>query len=125
MYTLCLQRDFIARHFLVGGDWGEENDVHSHPYRVEVRLSAEALDAHGYLVDLDHLETVLDACVARYQDRVLNDLAEFEGVNPSIEHLAKRFFDAMTRRLSERSFSVVEIRIWETGKAWASYRESR
>jgi hypothetical protein len=29
MYSLSLQRDFIASHYLVGGDWGPENDPHA------------------------------------------------------------------------------------------------
>lgn len=123
MYTLMLKRSFIARHYLIGGDWGAENEVHSHPYRVEVRLSAEHLDQHGYLVDLEKLEGFLDACVARYQDQVLNDLPEFTEINPSIEHFSKRFFDVFMLRIKDYRFKRVEIRIWENEVAWASYRE--
>ena len=32
MYTLGIKRDFIARHFLIGGDWGAENLPNSHHY---------------------------------------------------------------------------------------------
>ena len=123
MYTLMLQRHFSARHFLVGGDWGAENDLHSHAYRVEVRLAAEDLDQHGYLVDLEALEIWLDACVACYQDKVLNDLSDFKGVNPSIEHFAKRFFDCLRQRIADQRFEYMEIRIWENDMAWASYRK--
>ncbi|MEZ4656751.1 MAG: 6-carboxytetrahydropterin synthase [Caldilineaceae bacterium] len=38
MYTLAVQRDFVAQHFLIGGDWGPENQWHSHHYRLEVQL---------------------------------------------------------------------------------------
>ena len=33
------------------------------------------------------VEAALDELAARYRDRTLNDLPEFEGLNPSIEHL--------------------------------------
>ena len=52
MYTLAVRRDFIARHFLIGGDWGPENNEHAHHYRVEVQLEGSSLDKHGYLVDI-------------------------------------------------------------------------
>ncbi len=123
MYTLMLQRSFRARHFLVGGDWGAENQVHSHAYRVEVRLAAEDLDEHGYLVDLEVLETWLDDCVARYEDKVLNDLPDFQGLNPSIEHFAKRFFDCLRPRMAGQRFECMEIRIWENDMAWSSYQK--
>ena len=124
MYTLCLQKTFIARHFLFGGDWGNENRPHSHPYRVEVRLSAEDLDAHGYLADLAELDPILDACVEHYRDRLLNELPEFDQTNPSIEHLARRFCDRFLQRLGSHRFSAVEVRIWENEVVWTSYQET-
>jgi 6-pyruvoyltetrahydropterin/6-carboxytetrahydropterin synthase len=123
MYTLCLERAFSARHYLIGGDWGPENSVHPHPYRVEVRLSAADLDTHGYLVDLDELERVLEACVGRYRDRVLNELPEFAGQNPSIERFARLFWEELHQRLERRDFLRVEVRIWENDAAWAAFEE--
>ena len=38
MYTLAVRRDFIARHFLIGGDWGPENFPNSHHYILELQL---------------------------------------------------------------------------------------
>ena len=124
MYSLSLQRNFIARHYLVGGDWGPENNPHAHPYRVEICLSAAQLDRHGYLIDLDVLEQIIDACVDAYRDRLLNDLPEFEKTNPSIEHFCRRFFERFTTALGSNRFNRVAIRIWENEQAWAAYEES-
>ena len=89
MYTLAVQRDFIARHFLVGGDWGKENQLHSHHYQLEVQLEGKDLNEHGFLVDIVALEAHLDELVAYYRDQTLNELPEFAGLNPSIEHFAR------------------------------------
>ena len=35
MYSVAVKREFVAQHFLIGGDWGAENDWHSHHYQVE------------------------------------------------------------------------------------------
>lgn len=123
MYTLAVARAFAARHYLVGGDWGPENDPHAHAYRVEVRLAAEELDRHGYIVDLEELEALLERCVAHYRDRLLNDLPEFADRNPSIEHFCRLFFDRLAAGLGDHRFASIEVRIWETADAWASYRE--
>lgn len=32
MYKLAIAREFMAQHYLVGGDWGPENQRHSHIY---------------------------------------------------------------------------------------------
>jgi 6-pyruvoyltetrahydropterin/6-carboxytetrahydropterin synthase len=95
-----------------------------HPYRVDIRLSAERLDHHGYLIDLDELEQIIDACVDTYRDRLLNDLPEFDQINPSIEHFCRRFFERFTTALGSKRFQRVVVRIWENEQAWAAYEET-
>ncbi len=84
MYTVAVKRDFVAQHFLIGGDWGAENNLHSHHYALELRLEGDRLDRHGYLVDIVEIEHALTELVNHYRDHTLNDLPEFAGLNPSI-----------------------------------------
>jgi 6-pyruvoyltetrahydropterin/6-carboxytetrahydropterin synthase len=124
MYTLAVTRDFVARHFLVGGDWGEENELHSHHYRVEVQVAGQDLDQHGYLVDIVALEAHLLELVAYYRDRTLNELPEFAGLNPSIENLARLLGQDLIGRIKE-PIRALTVKIWENDIAWAAYREER
>ena len=59
MYSVAVTRDFIANHYLIGGDWGSENSPHAHHYVAEVRIKASQLDEHGYLVDIVAIRSVL------------------------------------------------------------------
>ena len=122
MYALALSRDFEASHFLVGGDWGPENDLHSHPYRVRVTLYGDQLDQHGYLVDLVQVEEKLESLVERFRGSTLNDLPEFAGLNPSLEHFARIFCEKFAQGLEAGNVRAVEVRLWESEDAWASYR---
>lgn len=123
-YTLAVKRDFVARHYLVGGDWGTENELHSHHYRVEVQLEGKILDAHGYLVDIVAVETHLQELTAYYRDQTLNDLPEFVGINPSIEHFARILCQELLSRVKE-PLNAITVQIWENDIAWAAYREER
>jgi len=123
-YTLAVQRDFVARHFLVGGDWGAENELHSHHYRVEVQVEGRDLDRHGYLVDIVALEAHLLELVAYYRDQTLNGLPEFAGLNPSIENLARLMGQDLINRVKE-PIRALTVKIWENDIAWTSYREER
>ena len=125
MYTVAVARDFIAQHYLVGGDWGAENEWHSHHYRVEVQLAGAGLDEHGYLVDIVDIEGHLESLVDRYRDKTLNDLPEFEGLNPSIEHFARKFCRAISDLIQAPNLSAVTVQLWENEIAWASYRQER
>ena len=122
MYKVAVKRDFVAQHFLIGGDWGAENEWHSHHYLVEVQLEGAELDQHGYLVDIVDIEANLEALVAYYWDKTLNDLPEFAGLNPSIEHFARIFCQTMAARIQAPNLSAVTVHMWENEIAWASYR---
>ncbi len=122
MYTVAVKRDFVAQHHLVGGDWGAENVKHSHHYAVEVQLEGDTLDQHGYLVDIVDIEKHLNDLVAHYRDKTLNDLPEFAGLNPSIEHFSRILCQTLASRINAATLKVVTVKLWENEIAWASYR---
>ena len=124
MYTLAVQRDFIAAHYLIGGDWGPENQLHSHHYRVEVILESPELDRHGYIVDIVDLETNLEELVGYFKDQTLNELAEFKGLNPSIEHFCRIFLTAISAKIQAENLSSLTVKIWENEIAWTAYRKN-
>lgn len=121
-YTVAVKRDFVAQHYLIGGDWGPENDKHSHHYFVEVQLHGETLDQHGYLVDIVDIEHHLEALVAEYKDQTLNDLPQFAKLNPSIEHFSRIFCHQLAERITAPNLSHMTLKIWENEIAWASFR---
>ena len=121
MYTVAVKRDFVAQHFLIGGDWGTENEWHSHHYVVEVQLHGDKLDQHGYLVDIVDIEENLEKLVSYFKDSTLNDLPEFAGLNPSIEHFSRIFCAQYIERIQAEMLTAVTVQIWENEIAWASY----
>lgn len=121
MYHVAVSRSFIAQHYLIGGDWGSENLPHSHPYRVEVEVSGEHLDSHYYLVDITALEAALEEQIAHYRDRLLNDLPEFAGVNPSLEYFARLIGERIALKLPTTGLTRLYVRLWEHENAWAAY----
>lgn len=121
MYELGIKRDFIARHFLIGGDWGPENFPNSHHYVLELRLEGRELDQHGYLVDIVDVEKHLDEIVNYYKDQMLNDKPEFAGLNPSIEHFARILATTLNERIKAENISGIKVVLWENESAWAAY----
>jgi 6-pyruvoyltetrahydropterin/6-carboxytetrahydropterin synthase len=123
MFTVAVRRSFIAQHYLIGGDWGKENEKHSHNYIVEVILEGKKLDEHGYLVDITEIEARLNETVARFKGITLNDLPEFAGMNPSIERLANLFCSSILHGMRNPPVSAVRVKISESDNAWASCRQ--
>ena len=125
MYSLGVRREFIARHFLIGGDWGPENFPNSHHYILELVLEGNELDQHGYLVDIVDVEKHLDDVVGYYKEQMLNDKPEFAGLNPSIEHFARILAVTLNERIKATNITGVKVVLWEHANAWAAYSVER
>ncbi len=123
MYGVAVKRDFKAQHFLIGGDWGPENDLHSHHYQVELQLEGSHLNQHGYLVDIVDIEFHLENLIEHFRNMTLNDLQEFAGLNPSIENFARIICQSMVVEIKTSNLSAITVLLWENEIAWASYRQ--
>jgi 6-pyruvoyltetrahydropterin/6-carboxytetrahydropterin synthase len=125
MYSLGVRRDFIARHYLIGGDWGPENQPNSHHYVLELQLSGSELDKHGYLVDIVQVDKALDELTGHFGENMLNDLPEFKGLNPSLEHFARITAVALSDKIPSINITKVQTVLWEGPSAWASFTVER
>jgi 6-pyruvoyltetrahydropterin/6-carboxytetrahydropterin synthase len=120
VYQLAITRDFIAQHHLVGGDWGSENKIHSHHYRCEIRIEGNELDRHGYLIDIVELNGAVDGVLSQVRERTLNELPKLAGLNPSVEHFARIFWEMLASRIALRG-KTLTVRLWENERDWAAY----
>jgi 6-pyruvoyltetrahydropterin/6-carboxytetrahydropterin synthase len=125
MYTLGVRREFIARHYLIGGDWGPENFPNSHHYILELQLEGADLDQHGYLVDIVDVEQHLDDVVGYYKEQMLNEKPEFADLNPSIEYFARILAVTLSERIKAKNITGMKVVLWEHENAWAAYRVDR
>ena len=121
-YALGVNCDFVARHYLVGGDFGPEGELHAHDYRLELVIEGDRLDEHGFLVDIVRVKEELGRIVERYRERTLNELPEFEGVNPGCEEFSRVFAESLRERLASETLSRLTVKIWESREAWAQCR---
>lgn len=121
MYTLRVSQDFIAQHYLTVPDCGPENEWHSHHFEVEVLLKGDTLNENGYLIDIVEVEEALTNLSERYRNATLNDLPEFEGLNPSIEHFSRIICQSIEDEIMTDNLDEIAVRVWEDDVAWAGY----
>jgi 6-pyruvoyltetrahydropterin/6-carboxytetrahydropterin synthase len=120
IYTVGVIRDFVAQHILFGGDWGRENERHSHHYKLEAIFEGPALDRHGYLLDIAEVKKHLEALVERFRDKTLNDMPELDGQNPGLEPFARVLAESLASRLDTRGLTALTIKLWEDDEAFAT-----
>ena len=125
MYRVSVQKAFTARHYLFGGDWGAENKLHAHPYRLELELSGYDLDQHQYLADIVAIENALEHQIELVRDKTLNEIPAFAGVNPSLEYFARWLCESLSAKIDAGNIQRVAVRLWESDTAWAGYELER
>jgi 6-pyruvoyltetrahydropterin/6-carboxytetrahydropterin synthase len=125
MFELRVEVSFSAGHALRGYQ-GKCASPHGHNYRVQVAVEGPRLNSIGLLMDFGDLKKTLRAVCEKLDHVYLNDLPEFETVNPSAEGVARYVFEEMERRLAsalaEAGAHLKEAVAQETDTAWAVYR---
>jgi 6-pyruvoyltetrahydropterin/6-carboxytetrahydropterin synthase len=87
MYKIRKRWSFDAAHQLTGLPEGHKcGRLHGHTYTVEIELTAETLDDHGFVVDYGDLAPIKQLIDGVFDHKYLNDV--FIGVNPTAESLA-------------------------------------
>jgi 6-pyruvoyltetrahydropterin/6-carboxytetrahydropterin synthase len=125
MYRLAVQRDFFAQHYVEGGDYGIENDRHSHHWVMELELEGRELTREGFLMDINDLDDNLDQRVAFFEEQTLNELELFAGVNPSPENFARILCEELANEIYAENISRITVKLWQDDSTWASYEIER
>lgn len=132
MFEVSQQIEFCYGHRLLNYD-GKCKHLHGHNGKAVIVLQGEQLDSRGMLVDFSDIkksvrtwiDNQLDHRMILCQDDPVVPFLKQQGEpllllkeNPTAENIAKLIFE-YTR---QQGFPVVEVRLWETPNAYATYR---
>ncbi|MCB9848618.1 MAG: 6-carboxytetrahydropterin synthase [Phycisphaeraceae bacterium] len=118
-YDLTIRTTFSAAHSIRIA--GEPEPLHGHDWSVVVQVTAESLDDEGLVCDFHALEASLASIVAPFRNGNLNEIAPFNDVNPTAEHVARHIAMSMIPMLPE-GVSLAFVRIGEAPGCEATYR---
>jgi len=123
-FTVFKEISFAAAHFLREYH-GKCETLHGHNYRVRVYVGADELDSEGMVVDFVQLREVLRRIVDERLDHWnLNDVAPFDRLNPTAEHIAQWIGDEAAAQVDDARVRVTECHVWETETNCAIYRRA-
>lgn len=122
MFTLCIQDSFSAAHRLENYH-GKCEELHGHNFTVEALFEGKKLNKGGMAVDFkilkDHLKGVLENLDHTY----INDISFFNKRASSSEYIAMYIYGELKKTTKNEPVRLVEVKVWESGTAWASYCE--
>ncbi len=122
-FTLKVLSDFAAAHSLREYP-GACQRLHGHNWKIETEVSASQLNELGMLIDFKAIKHAVREVTDRLDHQYLNDLAPFDELNPTAEHIALYLFQALAERLNDGNVRVHAVTVWETDRASARYSEN-
>lgn len=117
-YTISKRFEFSASHQLLGLRPDHPcSRLHGHNYTVEIILKSPTLSEVGFIVDYGDLKPLKAYIDNNLDHRHLNDVLP---VQTSAENIARHLYEWCKKLWPE----TYEVRVSETPKTWASYRQN-
>ena len=122
-YTLKISTDFASAHTLRNYP-GDCSRMHGHNWKVEVEVTATALNEHEMGMDFKTIKTATRKLAKTLDHRYLNDIPPFDTRNPTAENIAQYFYQQLSNILDIEQARVTAVTIWETDRACVRYSEA-
>ena len=131
MFRVSREIDFCYGHRLLNYN-GKCKFLHGHNGRAVITIESETLDERGMVLDFSDIKNVVSRWIdenldhrmlLQRDDPVVPMLREFGepmflmDTNPTAENIAKLIFDVT----AEHGFPIVETKLWETPRCFATY----
>ncbi len=120
IYELTVKDHFDAAHALPGYP-GQCRYLHGHTWDVEATISGMKLDEVGMLYDFKAIKDDLHAMLDAFDHHLINDVAPFDRIAPTAEHLARVLYWNLAAKLPD-GIDLTEIAVWESPIAKVTYR---
>lgn len=132
MFRVTREIDFCYGHRLLHYE-GKCRHLHGHNGRAVIVLEGEDLDHRGMLLDFSDIKSVVSGWIDDHLDHrmllhkedpavpVLREMGEpmfLLDRNPTAENIARLIFEFT----ASQGFPIVEARLWETPRCFATYR---
>ncbi len=122
MWVISTETYFSAAHHLRGYP-GECREIHGHNFKVKVTVQTQKLTNLGFGIDFKELKRILKDVLKKLDHHNLNELPEFETLNPSAENIAKYIWDRLNPKLKTQNSKLKEVQVWESETSSATYYE--
>lgn len=132
MLLMMRKYEIAAAHVLKNPDWdqaknqkvfGKCNNAagHGHNYTLEVTVTGKPDPDSGNIIEPQHLDDIVKTNILdKFDHKFLNiETAEFSNLNPTVENIAKVFWDLLNDRCAPAQLA--KVGVWETPRTYAEY----
>ena len=131
MFSVTVRDHFMVAHSFRGEVFGPAQRLHGATFVVDATFRRPDLDADNIVVDIGLAAQELNAVLAGFNYRNLDDEPAFAGMNTSTEALARVIADRLAERVhagalgeGARGLAGIAVTLHESHVAWASYERT-
>ncbi|MDI1462224.1 6-carboxytetrahydropterin synthase [Catellatospora sp. KI3] len=128
MFSVTVRDHMMVAHSFRGETFGPAQALHGATFLVDATFRRAALDADGIVVDIAAAARELNAILAAFHLRNLDDDPSLAGRNTTTEVLAQVIADRLVERVhagafgpGARELAGVTVTLHESHVAWAGY----
>ena len=122
MFDVVVEQEISAAHQLKGYQ-GKCENLHGHNWKVRLEVTVRELDEIGLAIDFVELKAMLKEMLDEYDHKMLNDLPEFSGMNPTSENLARLLYAKCREKIKARKIQIKDVTVWESPRSFIRYYE--
>lgn len=123
MFDVVIEDEISAAHQLRGYE-GKCENYHGHNWKIRLEVQAAKQDECGLAIDFGILKKLLATILEKYDHTMLNDLPDFQNINPTSENLAKVIYQACQKELRRyEAIKIKQICVWESPRSFVRYYE--
>lgn len=111
-WIIHAQASFDARHALTSYR-GKRESAHGHPWKVAVRVGADALNKEGYALDFHQVRDLLAKAVTPLDRSDLNDHPEIGQPSPTAERVAEFLSEKLEPEYEKIGGKLLAVSVWE------------
>lgn len=113
-FVVRVEARFESAHFLREYR-GISEPLHGHSYKVEAELAGKGggVDSDAIAVDFVSAKRKLETLAKRLDYKCINDVAPFDAINPTAEHIAAWFHRELSAAVAGENAIVLAVTIWE------------
>ena len=111
-WVIHAESSFEARHALTSYR-GKRESSHGHPWRVAVRVGADALNDEGYALDFHQVRDLLAAAVSPLDRSDINDHPEVGKPSPTAERVAEVLSGKLASEYEQIGGQLLSVSVWE------------
>ena len=128
MFSVTVRGHMMIAHSFTGDVFGPAQRLHGATFVVDVEFRRPALDADGIVVDMGRATDAVNAVLAEWNYRNLDEDPSFAGRNTTTEFLARVVFDRIVAAIRRGALGPgagaiesVRVTLHESHVAWAAF----